>query len=68
MLGSCEVTPKLDAFSLVAFSRFRSELRVPDARHWEAFLAFVQGVAPLSETPLKQSFAIYPGAPNLSTA
>ena len=51
-----EVTPKLDAFSLgeiakatglslAACSRFRAGTRVPHPRHWEAFLALVQGDA-----------------------
>jgi hypothetical protein len=54
-----EVTPKLDAFSLAeiakatglslaACSRFRAATRVPHPRHWEAFLALVEG----NETPL----------------
>jgi len=49
-----EVTRKLDAFSLAeiakvtglslaACSRFRVGTRVPHPRHWEAFLALVQG-------------------------
>jgi CRISPR-associated endonuclease Cas1 len=49
-----EVAPKLDAFSLgeiakvtglslAACSRFRAGARVPHPRHWEAFLALVEG-------------------------
>jgi len=52
-----EVTPKLDSFSLAeiakatglslaACSRFRSGVRVPHPRHWEAFLELVRGDAP----------------------
>jgi CRISPR-associated endonuclease Cas1 len=49
-----EVTPKLDAFSLAeiaratglslaASSRFRAGTRMPHPRHWDAFLALVEG-------------------------
>jgi hypothetical protein len=58
------VTPKLDAFSLgeiakatglslAACSRFRAGMRVPHPRHWERFLALVEGSEKSAGTPEK---------------
>jgi len=58
------VTPKLDAFSLgeiakatglslAACSRFRAGMGVPHPRHWERFLALVEGSEKSAGTPEK---------------